>query len=527
MSGNFETVEDVAEQIDSFFSEDNDNNDLLMLLYSILDKDAVEVYMRRRLETASEDLYFICVFSHNELEIISKFNKCTNLDGKPFLPAQKLGFIDLMMAYRDNNADISKIKDMVNSGKVDLAELHLDLLKKFMENLGYSKAKIAQIPNEKLMSWDLKYSYLLSKQLQEGNAEGYFKYLIDNACFYDNFKERLHAEDTEWGKNNNNTRTEFTEGNLDYEKWLNPSEDLNIRFEAKDENGERIAQIASQLADDIEHLRKTAAGNFVDKQLANYIKENKFVLPEDCYTNKIRLKECSENIIKQLNTIWKRAQENIENPQKAVTAKNTLTIYDHLQQKIKDLDKIKETKAFKNIDWTIKMWDRIPQKDLFQGNYSTCCIGIGNGNGEAMPLYLMHTAFNMIEIKDNATGNIVGNALCYFAWDTSTGKPVFIIDNIEINNSEKPSKEIGLELRNAITQYAKNITKSVAGNAEIPVYLGKEYNDVPDNDLPTRTRNIAVLGYLFDISSIYLDVFGGWIDTIDPINKTCKLAYLG
>ena len=44
-------------------------------------------------------------------------------------------------------------------------------------------------------------------------------------------------------------------------------------------------------------------------------------------------------------------------------------------------------KVEKDLDLTIKMWDRVPQKDLFQGNYSTCCIGMGGGNGSAMPHY--------------------------------------------------------------------------------------------------------------------------------------------
>ena len=83
------------------------------------------------------------------------------------------------------------------------------------------------------------------------------------------------------------------------------------------------------------------------------------------------------------------------------------------------------------------MWDRNPRKDISQGNYSTCCIAVGGGNGRFMPHYVLNTSFNMIEVVDNKTGKPLGNALCFFVIDEK-GKPSFIIDNIEINNSQKP-----------------------------------------------------------------------------------------
>ena len=139
------------------------------------------------------------------------------------------------------------------------------------------------------------------------------------------------------------------------------------------------------------------------------------------------------------------------------------------------------------------MWDRIPQKDLFQGNYSTCCIGMNETNGWSMPVYLLNTAFNMIELVDNNTGEIVGNALCYFV-KSDGNKPVFIIDNIEIKNSVKPSDEVGKKLRSAITEYAKNIVRDVTGHDNIQILLGTSYNDVPVGDLIKSYSFMKTLG---------------------------------
>lgn len=159
------------------------------------------------------------------------------------------------------------------------------------------------------------------------------------------------------------------------------------------------------------------------------------------------------------------------------------------------------------------MWDRNPQHDLFQGNYSTCCIGMGEMNAEDMPTYLMNTAFNMIEIVDNNTGSTIGNALCYIAKD-KYNYPELIIDNIEIKNSEIPSKQTGLELRNAIIQYAKNLCKSINGKG-LPIWIGKLFNDIPCNDLPSYKHTCELLGNLANAYNVYVDAFDGWTDVND------------
>ena len=154
------------------------------------------------------------------------------------------------------------------------------------------------------------------------------------------------------------------------------------------------------------------------------------------------------------------------------------------------------------------MWDRIPQKDIFQGNYSTCCIGMNEANGSAMPHYLLNTTFNMIELVDNKTGSVIGNALCYMAVDEN-GSPMFIVDNIEIANSRKPSDAVGKEIRNSIVEYASKVVKEVTGKDDIPIYMGGSYNDVPIDDLPKEKGSVKLLGQV-DCDDIYMDLFGGW-----------------
>ncbi len=167
---------------------------------------------------------------------------------------------------------------------------------------------------------------------------------------------------------------------------------------------------------------------------------------------------------------------------------------------------------------TIKMIDRIPQKDLFQGNYSTCCIRVGEPNSIAMCDYLMNTAFNMIELVDNETGKTIGNALCYFVRDKK-GNLLFVVDNIEINNSCKPSSNAGLELRNKIFEYASNVAKSVTGK-DTKIVMSKRYNDVPFNDLVVKYKKLQLLGKTESYRA-YMDLFDGWVNARDFQNADC------
>lgn len=90
------------------------------------------------------------------------------------------------------------------------------------------------------------------------------------------------------------------------------------------------------------------------------------------------------------------------------------------------------------------------------------------------------------------------------------GKSSFTVDNIEINNGVKPSDKVGLQLRDAIVQYAENVSKEVTGEENTPIYMSGSYNDVPCSDLQRHRENISFLGDI-DCDEIYMDLYGGWV----------------
>lgn len=516
------------------------NYQIPMIRYmQIADKETLDVLLRKRFDDAGEYLQAFGQLSSENRQLLKEMSESTNISGKPFMPTQKIEFIDLLMAYQNSNISTDKIKEMINKGKIDIADLNIDLFREIMKSTGLTDEEIATIPTEKLVSWDMKYAHLLAKGIDESDEE-------DNEAFNDvikaatlsNFGEYIEDESNIYGQTNKKTEAIFQEMGLDYKNWKTPPKDLEIHFVAQDSNTEQLTQIVSQITEDMNTLMQTPVKGFLKKQFPKCIKGDSFVIPHEIANNKNELIKFVTILTDttdqgQLTQVWKRAQGNINNPapNRVASAKNTLTILDHLNQRLDDLSKIKDLEQVdengkkikaktQNLDLTIKMWDRIPQKDIFQGNYSTCCIGMGGGNEGAMPHYLLDTAFNIIEFVDNNTRETMGNALCFFIKDEK-GEPAFIIDNIEYKNNAKPSDEVGLKLRDAITQYAQNVARTVTGKDTTSIYIGGNYNDVPDKDLESHKENISFLGEI-DCSSIYLDLYNGWTNK-DELKSNVKL----
>lgn len=518
VNGEYDSVEDMQAAVNKFFDKQDGK---IMLMASIYDKEALNNLLRMRFDDAEEYFHIIHYFEKPELELLQKMSASCNVDGKPFMPTQKIELMDLIQAYHENELPFDKMYSMLEEGNIDIGQLNIDLFNKIMKNSGLTDEEIASIPKEKLTAWDTKFAHLLSKEINSGRDVA-FSDVLRAGNLSPDFIQYIHNTENVYGQTNANTKAMYEQMGMDYEHWLKPSKENEIHFLSKDKNAEQLSQIGNQLLEDIETLRATPVKGFLDKQFPKCIKDGKFVIPTEVLTSKAKLNEFTTNLIKQLDSVWKRAQGNLENPQRAANARNTLTILDHFNQRLDDISKVQDGgKATKTLDVTIKMWDRNPQKDIFQGNYSTCCIGMGGGNGSAMPHFVLDTAYNMIELVDNQTGKTIGNALCYFI-KGEDGKPAFIIDNIEINNAVRPSEEVGLQLRNSMVEFASRVSKEVTGSDDISIYMSGSFNDVPCKDLKIHEQKVSFLGDI-DCEDIYMDLYGGWVNKEDV---TAKLPLL-
>lgn len=494
-------------------------------LSGLQDSELNNFLLRKRTDGFCKYLKFIDGFYKNKkYAILEKAIKCTNPDGKALNAKQKAEIINLLESYKLTHADLSEISKQVESGIIDIQGLKKDLLNLTMRKYGYTKITLKEIPKEKLYDWDMDYIHLLAPQIETNPIT--FKDLIIMANNAEDFKSQIQSLENLYGKINKKTENRFKKIGVNYKKWLTPSKDNEVRLKVVDKNFEQVKQFAGQFIQSVEDLRQTPVKKFIDKKYPVSVAKGNFTLPNEIFNNKTKLYEFMKNFINELKPVWQRAELNAQKDDIKIKekAQKTLTIKSHITTLINGIENIKETNKHNEVDLTIKMWNRIPQHDLFQGNYSTCCIGLGEHNGKFMPDYLLNSAFNMIEIVDNQTNRTVGNALCYYAQNNQM-KPVLIIDNIEINNSYKPSDQVCKNIRDSVALYAKNLNKEVTGNDDIPVYIGDNYNDVPTYDLETIEDEFITFAGKLEAEEIYLDAFNGLINS-NNIRKNVTLKKL-
>ena len=515
----------------SFLKGKNKEN-LIKLIYAFNDNDSFNNFLRLRDENVQEYLNKISSFTNEDLKRLSLLCRTKDKNGKPHNWHQKVEFINIIKYYKDIKSDFIDFDKKIESGTIDIEELNLNLFKSILKTCGLSEKEIEKIPKEKLMGWNIKYlSTLKTHECVDdefSDMGALIKYANKSGQFIKNI-----PEESIYGYANSDTADQFKKFNMNSEKWIHPDSKNNVEFKTVDKNHEILEQFAKQTEEDIEVLRQTKAKDFIDKQFKDLIKDDKFIIPHKIKTKKTELIKLLNTAMNKLSQLFQRAYINLKSKDelKTETAKKVLTIKSHLQQRLKDIEELPQKAKSRELDLTIKMWDRNPQHDLFQGCYSTCCIAPDGGNGRAMPIYLLNTAFNMIEIIDKKTGNTIGNSLCFWGLDKDN-VPSLILDNIEINNSFNLSKKQGINLRNAIVQFASNTAKSITGKKDNPIYLGTKFNDLPCSDLKSKKREIKFIGdiavaqrLMSDENEVYLDIYDGWTD-IEDMPKSCNLYKL-
>lgn len=504
------------DDIDNFFNRKAKD---LLILSGLGDEELNDIILRKRFDKAPEYLKHISrLFKFKKYELLKQGLKCKSSNGQPLKPNQKLELLELFNAYGVTHSSPQIIANMVKCGTINLEELKENLFNQIWQSCEYTKEDLSQIPKKKLYSWDMEYLYLVPKHLQTNRSD--FIDIIKMGNSRKNFKTIILDKTNEYGENNEKTKNRFKHQNLNFAKWFTPPQEINRRLVINDHNAGILENTCTQFEENVNLLRKIRVGDkypvkiFIDKRYKNFIQDDEFIIPEEIRNNRVKLRHLISGFKEDMRPVAERTVNNVNSNKDHATLERamlTMTILNHIDGLIVSAWEIPESfELHRNLDLTIKMWDRIPQKDLFQGNYSTCCIGMGEFNAQAMTTYLRNTVFNMIEIIDNNTSNTIGNALCYYAIDGDR-KPILILDNIEINNNFKATQDARKHIRNEIFEYCKNLNKIVAKDENLPIYLGGSYNDVPTYDLEEiEDKHITLLGKV-DTNMTYLDAFKGWV----------------
>lgn len=130
---------------------------------------------------------------------------------------------------------------------------------------------------------------------------------------------------------------------------------------------------------------------------------------------------------------------------------------------------------------SISLWNRTPQKSLFDGTYTTSCTSLDGPQGDSMIEYLMSTMYNVFEIKD-PKNNVVATSRVFWV---NEHDPTLIVDNIEINNTfkKKLGSLINLEtLMEKVFEYERKFAHNVA-NRNTRLAFASEHIKLFDSDL--------------------------------------------
>ena len=156
--------------------------------------------------------------------------------------------------------------------------------------------------------------------------------------------------------------------------------------------------------------------------------------------------------------------------------------FDHWSTDRRDLANLfsergdREKGRLENQPMSIFVWARNPDIDLYQGNYSPCCICIDSahmGAESTIADYNTDLGIQIVNIYDETKNEPVTAAWCWLG-ASENGETVLVVDNIESNTmySANYSEQLTKELFDYLENYAKAIGAK-------KIVLGKANNDLP------------------------------------------------
>ncbi len=445
-----------------------------MLKY--LDVDTFNQMMDKRTNIFSTNLELLGKMNHEHFRIASEITKCRKLDGKLLSAKEKIDLSKIVLYHQLGYLETDYLESAIKDGKVDVEKLNETIFEKLIEVIGIDPEKIKDIPEEKL-DFDKEHMYLLLRT-QESADFTIIKDAIGKPEEIEKLKNELKSllGETDEEIIHQGLTREGCEKLLELTEKMDSMEEKEIYQEFS-----RISPFAH-----VDCSIQEAAKIAILEDFETYITkgDNKYALNNSKTEEK-----------------FKKLGLNYE----------TWLNYDK-----------KSEITLEGGEYNIKLWDRIPQKDLFMGNRTSCCTAvIDGGNGKATPIYLTNTAFNVVQLKDK-NGNIVGMSRIFVG--QIDGKPSIVVENIELNNAFLKNKEPEemKNLRDGMFNYIKGFAKNLSDKDEIKVYFSKNYTHVPTDDYGIKEKQVEFVG---DVTSetIYLNCKPGWVKPEELKNETCEL----
>ncbi len=446
-----------------------------------LDTDTINQMMDKRTDLFEDSLDKLDLLSDENYMLLSDLTKGKSaLTGKDLTARDKIQLCEIVKIYQEANIDNSLLYEMAKSGNIDIPKAKSIITKEIILNVGVNEKDLDSIPKDKI-KFNEEYSYLALQ-----NSDKMFDGVMGERI-KDEFRNEIQRI-----RRKSQYEREIYVNNLQLRYGKNPNK--------------AICPILERLTYMCKNIDKYSDNELLDVFIEEAKLYNKlYKTSQELYT------VISNSILNDFNKFISDL-DNIYGQTNAKTKKDFQSLglnYDKwLNPNLDDVNMNINGKPLK-----IKLWERNPQEDLFLGNKTTCCTAIGTGgNAAATPLYLLSTAFNVVELYDE-NNNTVGMSRVFMS--NVDNKPSLIMDNIELNKTyfkNMPDREL-TEVRNGFFKYMNEYVKQVTGNKDSSVYFYAGDIHVPTKDL---TRKNAPMDFIGNIAqeSVYFNSTGlDWINT--------------
>ena len=481
-----EEMVQARKQVNKFFQ---DNIGFLTKMLKYVDTDTVSHLLDKRTALFQADLLQFSGLTDENCQLVSDLLKLKSAtSNKNLSPREKMEVIKIVEIFQDGELDVNILQSSVSSGTIDINSLKQLIHTKVLKKAGVGD-ELQDSPRAK---FNTQYSYLA---ITSGNSSENIETTWVQVC-----KQTKNM----WQFKLQKART-----NPEVLKQLIEDQKNNVNNPFFNQYPPRLQELEKRFLDMLENFDKYKDSDFmefIDQEL-EFLRNGNVKSAELYNVIKIATEHDFNEYINDPSNRYGKVNEET----KAQFESQGLH-YDKWQNP--EIPEVELEVAGKKMK--IRLWGRIPQEDLFMGNKTTCCTAIGRedgngGNGAATPVYLLNTAFQVVELFDER-GNVVGMSRVYMV--NVDGKPALAMDNIELNKTyiKGMTDAQKTEIRNGFFKYMNQYVEQVTGDKDAPVYFWKGDIHVPNEDLKTVGKITKFVGKVSQ-DNLYINASGcRWID---------------
>lgn len=486
-----EELKKEQEKVKSFFK---DNIHYILRTLKYLDCDTLNQMFDKRTSNFGYELTKLNELNDENFEILSQLIKCKNKQTKKELSAkEKIELCQIIRMFQEVKLDKTPLFKAIDEREIDIQEIKNSTIFNIYNELELSTSQIANVIEEN-KKFNLEYAYLLLSQNPQTVDEEYepedFQYHVEKAKEVEEYRIKLLNKVEEKYANLSKENVNYKELSILFEKLIASLK--NIQEHSALEIIDNFTKLHYEFNRKPPLLEERTFKDVISATLFGDFK--KYILDENNQYGVANKK--TKEIFEQNNLDWNK-WFNCEFSEKEI--------------KIDD----------KNLK--LKLWKRDPKEDLFLGNKTSCCTAIATGiNGEATPIYLLNSAFNIVELKDE-NDKTVGMTRFFFAKDKNKDEPILIIDTFEFNSAfiKKINSKNQEMIMQEFCQYIEEFLKEIS-NDEMQIYIFNNENQLQNKFKYLKKEEIDfnILGKISEKFTYINCCKCSWINTEKTQNAT-------